>query len=118
MRFARRTDANLKAIVAAYRQLGCRVDVTNDKWDLTVQWGGVTDLVEVKDGSKPPSARKLTKAEEKTHETLMIRTVLNINQVYDHVQYLRQKQVALMRAYLGDERARQVAPCKEETWAT
>ena len=58
---AKRTDANLTPIIEAFRKLGCSVDVTNDLWDLTVGLGGQTILIEVKDGSKPPSARKLTK---------------------------------------------------------
>lgn len=92
---ARRTDSNLTEIVKAYRKLGCRVDVTNMRWDLTVQFGGLTDLVEVKDGAKPPSARKLTEAEEKTHETLMIRMVMSIEQVADHVAALHEKSLAI-----------------------
>lgn len=94
---ARRVDANLSAIVRAYRKLGCRVDVTNARWDLTVQYGGITDLVEVKDGDKPPSRRKLTPAEKVTHASLMIRLVLGIECVADHVAALRKKHL-LMRA--------------------
>lgn len=88
---ARRVDANLTTIVKAYRKLGCKVHVTNGDWDLTVQYGGVTDLVEVKDGDKPPSARKLTEHEEKTHENLMIRIVMGLDQVATHVCALRTK---------------------------
>lgn len=88
---ARRTDANLREIVAAYRKLGAVVDVTNARWDVTVQVGGLTDLVEVKDSAKPPSKRKLTPAEEKTHAVMMIRIVTGLDQVADHVAALRHK---------------------------
>ena len=96
---ARRTDANLTEIVKAYRQLGCRVDVTNGKWDLTVQYGGLTDLVEVKDGSKSASRRKLTPAEQKTHDRLMIGLVINVEQVQTHVAAMRSKHFLFLRGY-------------------
>ena len=93
---ARRTDSNLKAVVAAYRKLGCVVDVTNARWDLTVQFGGVTDCVEVKDPLKPPSARKLTPAQVKLHDKMMIRLVLGLDHVAEHVAALRRKSKCLM----------------------
>ena len=64
MRRAARTDANHREIVAALRKAGASVA------DLSAVGGGVPDLLvgfrsrnwclEVKDGKKPPSARKLT----------------------------------------------------------
>ena len=97
-RYARRTDANLTEIVKAYRQLGCRVRVNNDDTcDCIVQFGGVTDLVECKDGSKPPSARKLTANQEKVHDQLMIRIVLGLDSVAEHVAALRRKSMILVR---------------------
>ncbi len=66
---ARRVDANLSAVVEAFRKLGCSVHVTNDAWDLTVGHGGLSMLVEGKDGRKPPSARSLTPAQLKFRET-------------------------------------------------
>lgn len=75
MRYARRVDANLDEIVTEFERAGCAVDRTNRDWDLTVQFGGMTLLVEVKDGRKPPSARKLTRREVKTHAKLMVRIV-------------------------------------------
>lgn len=67
---ARRTDANQTEIVRALRALGLTVEVLSHVGD------GVADLcvrcppgpawwVEVKDGSKPPSARVLTDDEYK-----------------------------------------------------
>lgn len=60
MRRARRTDANLTAIVDTFRRLGCSVDVTNDIWDLTVGAGGRTVLIEVKNPENAPSKKRLT----------------------------------------------------------
>ena len=64
MRRAARTDQNQAAIVAALRQVGCSVlplhAVGKGCPDLLVAWGEDCLLIEVKDGDKPPSARKLT----------------------------------------------------------
>ena len=54
----RKTDANCSLIVKTLRKLGCRVHVTNDDWDLTVQRGGITMLCEVRGAGKPRKARK------------------------------------------------------------
>lgn len=60
----KRTDANQSEIVKAYRDLGFSVfscaPMGKGFPDLVVGKYGITDLVEVKDGSKPPSGRKLT----------------------------------------------------------
>ena len=57
-------DGNHKEIVKAFRDSGCTVldlaSVGGGCPDLLVGYGGRNILVEVKDGSKPPSARKLT----------------------------------------------------------
>lgn len=64
MRRAAKVDANQSAIVAALRGLGALVEpmhaVGGGFPDLLVMHRGRTFLVEVKDGGKPPSARKLT----------------------------------------------------------
>lgn len=64
MRRAARTDANQGEIVAALRAIGCSVSDTSGVGggfpDLAVGFRKRTLLLEVKDGSKPPSARKLT----------------------------------------------------------
>jgi len=68
MRLQPRTDANQQVIVRLLRQLGCHVLITaslgNGAPDLIVSRGMQTVFVEVKDGSKPPSARRLTDDEE------------------------------------------------------
>ncbi len=68
---AARVDANQKELVAAFRKLGCSVlhlhKVGDGCPDLAIGLHKKTVLVELKDGSKPPSARSLTKLEEKFH---------------------------------------------------
>lgn len=65
---ARRVDENQQEIVDALRDAGAIVRVITQGEgipDLLVAYNGHTLLLEVKDGNKPPSARKLTTAEEK-----------------------------------------------------
>jgi hypothetical protein len=69
-RFARRVDANHAQVVATLRAAGAWV------WDTSRLGGGYPDLhvyhprvgallLEVKDGRRPPSERRLTPAEER-----------------------------------------------------
>lgn len=71
MRKASRTDANQAEIVRALRQAGCTVQslatVGKGCPDLLVGKAGRNWLLEIKDGSKPPSARKLTDDENRWH---------------------------------------------------
>ena len=64
MRRAAKVDDNHGKIVAALRKAGASVHsgaaLGQGFPDLIVGYGGRTFLCEVKDGSKPPSARKLT----------------------------------------------------------
>lgn len=65
---AARVDANAPQIVAALRAAGATVRVIIQGAglpDLLVGYKGQTYLLEVKDGKKPPSARKLTPDEQK-----------------------------------------------------
>jgi hypothetical protein len=68
MRRRGRVDSNQKEIVAALRQIGAFVqslaDIGKGCPDLLVGCAGRTFLLEVKDGSKPKSARALTPDEE------------------------------------------------------
>jgi hypothetical protein len=72
MRRAARTDSNHSEVVSTLRSAGCYV------LSLAAIGGGVPDLLvwaptigyallEVKDGSKPPSARKLTPDQQDWH---------------------------------------------------
>lgn len=71
MRRAAKVDANQAELVALMRRLGMSVAITSSSHDgfpdLVVGYGGVTVLVEVKDGSKWPSARQLTPAQKQFH---------------------------------------------------
>ena len=64
MKWAAKADANQSEIVAALRKVGATVQhlhsVGQGCPDLAVGYRGATYLLECKDGSKPPSARKLT----------------------------------------------------------
>lgn len=70
MRRAARRDLNEAEIVRGLRAAGAFVKAINDAgtFDLLVFHNGQTILMEVKDGAKPPSARKLTTAEQKFHD--------------------------------------------------
>lgn len=72
MRRAAKIDANQGDIVQAFRALGCSVAITSAVGDgfpdLVVGINGLNVLVEVKDGSRPPSERKLTPAQVVFHE--------------------------------------------------
>jgi hypothetical protein len=61
---AAKIDANQPAVVKALRSAGCTVQHLHQVGagcpDLLVAISGNVFLVEVKDGSKPPSAQKLT----------------------------------------------------------
>lgn len=66
-------DANQSTIVRELRQAGCSVAVTSNLGDgfpdLVVGWRGVNYLFEIKDGTLPPSGRKLTKEELEFRKT-------------------------------------------------
>ena len=68
---AARVDENQAVIVQALRKAGAKVYVSSSFGggfpDLVVGYQGRWVLLEVKDGAKPPSARKLTKDQEKFH---------------------------------------------------
>lgn len=70
-RYHSKADANQPEIVEAIRKLGGTVlhlhTLGHGAPDLAVGYGGLTMLAEIKDGSKPPSAQKLTPDEEKWH---------------------------------------------------
>lgn len=68
VRRAARTDANQQEIVEALRKVGATVHVTSHVGegfpDLVVGFRWQTYLMELKDGDKPPSGRKLTPDEK------------------------------------------------------
>jgi hypothetical protein len=91
-----RLDANHKEIRAAFEKLGCSVAdlsmVGKGLGDLLVGYGGLCIVCEVKDGAKPPSARKLTPDEEKfrMNWTGGYRLVTCLDDVAETVEVLRQ----------------------------
>ena len=67
MKRAAKVDTNQPEIVAALRAIGATVQhlhtVGKGCPDILVGYRGVNYLLEIKDGSKPPSKRRLTKDE-------------------------------------------------------
>jgi len=72
VRRASKIDANQEAVVSALRAAGASVQslaaVGDGVPDLLVGFQEQTYLIEVKDGQKPPSKRKLTEDQVKWHE--------------------------------------------------
>jgi Holliday junction resolvase len=68
LRLRARRDNNHTDIVGTFRACGFSVldtaNLGNGAPDIFVSKAGETWAIEIKDGSKPPSARKLTKDEE------------------------------------------------------
>jgi len=68
---ARKVDRNQAEIVEALRAVGARVEplhaVGGGVTDLLVLFRGELSLLEVKDGAKPPSARRLTPDQVEWH---------------------------------------------------
>ena len=65
MRHAARVDANQSAVVEALRAVGARVWIIGLPVDLLIGHKGKLMLMEIKDGSKVPSARKKTALQDK-----------------------------------------------------
>lgn len=65
VRRAARVDDNQRGIVDALRAVGATVEIIGQPIDLLVGYRGATHLLEVKDPSKRPSARRFTPLQEK-----------------------------------------------------
>jgi len=72
MRRAAKIDANQTQVTSALRAAGAKVEslaaIGKGVPDLLCQYEGTFYLIEVKDGQKPPSQRKLTEDQVKWHE--------------------------------------------------
>ena len=95
MAYGKRTDSNQKEIVKTFRYLGARVVITS------MVGGGFTDavvqywypnrrchnletmLVEIKDGSRIPSERKLTPEQIEFHAKFVCHIVETVRDVYE-----------------------------------
>ena len=92
MRYANRIDANQNKIVDALRKAGAVVRIISQGDgipDLLVGYKGYTILMEVKDGAKVPSARKLTEAEQKFFDDWRGGMVVVINSVEEALETLK-----------------------------
>lgn len=91
MRYANRIDANQNAIVDALRKAGAYVRIISQGDgipDLLVAYKGYTILMEIKDGNKPPSARKLTEAEQKFFDEWTGGMLVVVNSVEESIATL------------------------------
>ena len=92
MRRAMRVDANQEQIVSALRARGAGVRVISQGDgipDLLVGYRGYTILMEVKDGQKVPSARKLTLAEQKFFDDWQGGMLVIVNSVEEALETLK-----------------------------
>lgn len=91
MRRAARTDANQRDIVDALRSVGATVQPLHAVGagcpDILVGWRGTNYLIEIKDGDKPPSQRKLTSAENAFHALWggHVAIVNNVNEALEEI---------------------------------
>jgi len=68
MRRAAKTDSNQQEIVKALRSIGAHVLLCHqlkNAFDILVGYRGKLFIIEIKDGSLPPSKRRLTEGEQK-----------------------------------------------------
>jgi hypothetical protein len=92
MRYANRIDANQNQIVDALRGAGAYVRIISQGDgipDLLVAYNGYTILMEVKDGDKVPSARKLTAAEQKFFNEWTGGMLVIVNSVDEALEILK-----------------------------
>lgn len=95
-RRAAKTDDNQKEVVALFRKLGwCVLIVSQLKncCDIIVSKDGVTIAIEIKDGKKPPSARKLSKGEldfknEWLGEWRLVETESDVLEINEEIKWL------------------------------
>lgn len=88
MTYARKIDSNHGVIVQTFREMGCSIrslaGVGEGVPDLLIGCSGYNLLVEVKDGSKPPSKRKLT-TDQVTFKEMWRGSILYVDKVDDVV---------------------------------
>lgn len=88
----RRTDGNQTEIVETFRALGASVQhlhiVGKGCPDILVGYMGINSLIEIKDGSKPPSKQALTKEEAEWHDSWRGQVAI-ISTTDQAIEYLR-----------------------------
>lgn len=95
MRVRARKDDNHKEIADVYRKMGCSVldtsMVGSGAPDIIVGLKQGNHLVEIKDGKKKPSARRLTPDEERFHIEWRgpIRVISTVDEAIAHVNEVR-----------------------------
>lgn len=98
MRRAAKIDDNQTAIVRALRSAGATVcslaAAGNGIPDLLVGHAGRTALMEVKDGQKPPSARRLTPDQEQWRREWTGGTLALVNDVESALRVLKVMEAA------------------------
>jgi hypothetical protein len=84
----KRTDKNHAEIIKALRKIpNLSVFSTHEVGkgfpDIVIGYKGINYLIEIKDGNKPPSARKLTDCEVKFHQDWrgQIKIITNLDEV-------------------------------------
>ena len=102
---AARKDANHKEIAEYLIAHGASVgDLSQVKrlCDIVVGYKGVNELVEIKDGSKPPSQQKLTQGEQEFHDryTGTISIVMSTDDADILLATMKAKSKALIKAGL------------------
>ena len=100
MTYKKKVDDNQKEIVQTLRDLGANVAITSSAGDgfpdLVVQHrrpqnGRIeTLLVEVKDGTKSPSRRKLTPEQERFHAVFNCHIVESVKDCYELLEFVYQ----------------------------
>lgn len=89
---AKRVDDNQKQITDQLRKLGYSVCILSDVGkgvpDLLIGKAGNNWLIELKDGTKPPSRQKLTEHEQKFHDSWrgQVATCNSLEQILDTVK--------------------------------
>lgn len=100
---AARKDSNHNEIANYFLNHGASVgDLSQVKrlCDLVVGFRGINELVEVKDGSKPPSQQKLTPGEQQFHDRHRgtISVITNLEEAKQLLLAMDQKSIALISA--------------------
>jgi hypothetical protein len=89
-RATKRRDANERGIIDGLRKIGAEVWQLDKPGDLLVFYRGLWSVLEVKDGDKSPSRRKLTDDETEAHARLpanAIPIVLTLDQAIAAISY-------------------------------